>query len=180
MLEAAREARDAGIPFNRMITILWGQFGVTDVQASTSRFLKALKSYIVGAGYQTRYAWTIERGKRLGLHVHILIHMPPELSRAASYCQRGWLVAAGARFGKGLIRSKAIGGRLDTYRLSAIAQERFAVEHERTVAYVLKCCSFEMKNQMRSPFGCQEGLVTGRRSGRSWQSRITGPRRLPT
>ncbi len=165
--EAAAEACDGGIPFNRMITILWGHFGVEDIQAATRCFLKSVKDYLRRSGYETAYVWAMEPGRRMGLHVHILIHVPPEMGREIGYRQRGWLKTAGVKFGKNLIRSKVIGGRAGLYRGSPEAQTQFATEHDRALAYILKHCSFEARNTLRFPCPCRSGWVPGRRFGRS-------------
>lgn len=156
-----------GTPLNRLVTILWERAGITDAEAATASFVKSLTDHLRRQGFEGPYLWSMENGPRQGVHVHILHHLPPELGRTVGYRHRGWLASLGARYGNKVINSKVITGRLSAFRGSAYARARFFKEQQSTVAYLLKCCSFEMRNHMRSSHSVRSSFVVGRRLGMS-------------
>ena len=165
LVEAAAFASTIGMPFNRMITISWDRAGVSDTAWATGRYLKCLREFLLSRGARTAFIWTLERGKRLGLHVHILIHVPPELARDASYRQRKWLCSVGTRWCKGVIKSRPIGSRLTDY----LKPQNGSYDQNREIAlaYVLKNCDLEMMRALGSHFSARSGFVAGRRYGTS-------------
>jgi hypothetical protein len=133
---AVSHALEIGLPLNRFVTINWEAAGIEDCTRATGRFLKQAGDWLRRLGRSLAYVWVQERGARIGQHVHILLHVPADLARRFSGLQRGWLKACGARFHKGLIKSRCVGR---SYRAAGISMQGAYCENlERVVGYLLK------------------------------------------
>ncbi len=169
-IDACRHASLIGLPLNRFCTIDWESGGMAAGGAATGSFLKLLRDYLRTLGSDTACIWALENGPRLGIHVHILVHVPAPLSRKVSHRQRGWLTSAGARFKKGLIRSRPVGHGLWQYLAGAadVAGSR-SFEHNLQLAleYVLKDGDEAARAMFPNRFQSKTGLIQGKRCGTS-------------
>ena len=164
-LAAAKHAIATDRPLNRFITIDWERAGVIDVQTATRKFLKRATDFASARKSTIAYIWTIESTPVVGLHTHILMYLDQSLAAKFGHRQRAWLIAAGARYEKGLIKTRPIGGSIRAYLAKERAREAFLLNHNRVVAYILKCCSFEIARAIKSPFNPRSSPVNGPRLG---------------
>jgi hypothetical protein len=164
-LAAAEHAVATNRPLNRFITIDWERAGVTDVQAATREFLKRASDFASAGNSSIAYIWTIESTPVVGLHTHILMHLDQSLAAKFGHRQRAWLVASGARYEKGLIKTKAVGGSLRAYLAEGKGHDAFLLNHKRVVAYILKSCSFEAARKIGSFYNPRSSPATGPRLG---------------
>lgn len=112
MAAALEFSSTLGLEPNRTIDIHFNQ-GDLDLdqhrpQAALGKFLKLAREWIACRGGATAYIWVLENRRhsgspfnpdeqdmRMGIHVHLLLHVPPALTRRFSQLQRGWLTKAG-------------------------------------------------------------------------------------
>lgn len=162
IVEAVTHAVQTGVPFNRWVTIHWDAARVADDLKAKERFLKLAGDWVRSQGGATAYVWVRENGPDKGRHVHILMHLPPDLADPFNRCQRGWLQACGASWRKGVILSRPIGLSL-CHALSGGAD--YERNLTKTLGYALKGAS----QQAREALGIIEcepgGLVVGKRCG---------------
>jgi hypothetical protein len=109
LFAAARHAAEIGLPLNRFVTINWEAAGVGDGVKATGRFLKHAGDWLRRHGRRLAYVWVQERGRRVGQHVHILLHVPPPCARRFGQLQARWLRASGATLRKGIVKTKPVG-----------------------------------------------------------------------
>lgn len=136
IIEAAQFAVQAGLPFNRHLVIHWERAGILDVQAAvaTGRFLTLVRDWIRKRGGCTAWEWVRENGGNKGSHVHILLHVPAGLALGAMGLR--WLKrVTGARYRKGVIRTRRIGG---TARTAVVAPAAYRTNLAVVVCYILK------------------------------------------
>lgn len=162
LLEAKERALRIGLPFNRFTTVHWDAAGVGDDLKATGRLLKLIGDWLRSRGRQAAFAWVREDGPRKGAHVHILLHLPPDLVDAFNRRQRGWLAACGARWRGGVLKTRSIGR---TYRQALGGGQDYLSNLAETVDYVLKGAD----HRTRERFGirrCEDGgVVVGKRCG---------------
>lgn len=164
LLDAADWALEIGLPLNRFVTINWETAGVADCTKATGRFLKHAGDWLRRRGHRIAYLWVQESGARVGQHVHMLIHVPPDLARRFSQLQRRWLKASGASFCKDLIRSRPVG---HSYRAAmSSAWPAYYVNLERVLRYMLKQSWLGDASSGGPRKACQS-LVRGKRCGTS-------------
>ena len=108
LIEATGFAVRSGLPFNRMVTIHWEAGRVEDDLKATARFLKLAGDWVRRQGGVLAFLWVRENGPGKGRHVHILMHLPPDLARAFNRCQRRWLRACGAIWRAGVLLSRPV------------------------------------------------------------------------
>lgn len=137
ILGAVEHARRIELPLNRFVTINWEAAGVSS-SAATGAFLKRASDWLRSLGYSTAFVWTQERGDKIGQHAHILMHVPPHLARRFAGRQRGWLKQGGARFHKGLIKSRPIGRSLSAAMIPGYAQGAYEQNLSVVTCYILK------------------------------------------
>lgn len=159
---ATARALQIGLPFNRFTTVHWDAAGVGDDLKATGRLLKLIGDWLRSRGRQAAFAWVREDGPRKGAHVHILLHLPPDLVDAFNRRQRGWLAACGARWRGGVLKTRSIGR---TYRQALGGGQDYLSNLAETVDYVLKGAD----HRTRERFGirrCEDGgVVVGKRCG---------------
>lgn len=164
LLKAKERALQIGLPFNRFITVHWDAAGVADDLKATGRLLKLIGDWLRSRGRQAAFAWVREDGPGKGAHVHILLHLPPDLIDAFNRRQRGWLTACEARWRGGVLKTRSIGR---TYRQALAGGQDYLANLAETVDYVLKGAD----HRARERFGirrCEDGgAVVGKRCGTS-------------
>ena len=168
--KGALHAIRIGLPLNRFITIDWELAGVSDSQKALAAFLKLLRDWLERAGHSTAYLWVQECGEVIGIHSHILVHVPPALIKRLGQLQRGWLKRIGVVSRKGVVRSKPIGYTSDApLAADDVTQASYRQNLEVLIDYVLKAADRKARNTLglgrnRLP---KYSLVTGKRAGTS-------------
>ncbi|MDR6853614.1 hypothetical protein J2Y54_003134 [Sphingomonas sp. BE123] len=81
LVEAMQHAERIGHPFNRFLTITWERSGIDprDNARAAGRFIKMASDWMRARGCRLRWAWVQESSNRFGAHVHMLLHVSPDL-----------------------------------------------------------------------------------------------------
>lgn len=162
LIEANARALQSGLPFNRFTTVHWESAGVQDDLKATRRLLKSITDWVRTQGRQTGFVWVRENGHGKGAHVHILLHLPPDLVVAFNARQRGWLKACGAKWRRGALKTRSMGR---TYQQALGGGPGYLANLAETVDYVLKGAD----HRTRERFGIRRsepgGTVVGKRCG---------------
>lgn len=160
--DAVERTFHSGLPFNRFTTVHWEAAGVADDLKATARLLKLITDWLRSRGRSAAFLWVRENGHRKGRHVHILLHLPPDLLRDFNRRQRKWLAACGARWRRGVLKSEPIGR---SYEQALCGGPDYGANLDRVVDYVLKGAD----RQTRERFGIERsengGAVVGKRCG---------------
>jgi hypothetical protein len=136
LFRAARHAAAIGLPLNRFVTINWEAAGVGEGVIATGCFLKHAGDWLRRHGHRLAYVWVQERGRRVGQHVHILLHVPPVRARRFGQLQPRWLRASGATLRKGIVKTRLVGrGYADALRNEKSGYLR---NLDRVLRYVMK------------------------------------------
>ena len=165
LIAASRHAAKIGLPLNRFVTINWEAAGVGDGVRATGRFLKQAQDWLRRLGHRLAYVWVQERGRRVGQHVHILLHVPPACARRFGQLQRRWLRTCGATFGKGVVKTRPV-GRGYAAALSK-GESGYLRDLDRVLRYVLKQSSVRRAGSGSHPWGTSGSLVLGKRCSTS-------------
>lgn len=162
VLDAAQRALRVALPFNRFTTVHWEAAGVADDLRATRRLLKLMSDWLRTRGRRAAFVWVRENGHGKGAHVHILLHLPPDLIEPFNRRQRGWLAACGARWRGGVLKTRSIGR---SYRQALGGGPDYQANLGSVVDYVLKGAN----RQARERFGIERnedgGTVMGKRCG---------------
>lgn len=192
LIQAVEQAYHAGLPFNRYITVAFGQCGLApelSVEA-TSDWITLARDWARSQSKKLAWAWVQETGPVFGAHFHALLHVPPDLDY--DFRGRPWRWATKVLEQRGL---PYIARTVQTQRVRAFFVRNFArptddapvgVSHAACesycahidgiiakVAYMLKCApphlAEELGLEARSPkqWG-QRCPVYGKRLG-TWQ-----------
>jgi hypothetical protein len=166
IMKAALHAIVIGLPLNRFITINWALAGIDDAPAAQAAFLKLLRDWLGSLEQATAYVWVQERGTAMGIHSHILIHIPPSLIRRLGQLQRGWLKRIGATTKKGTICSKPI-GLTSHVALSSDPETHAAYRQnlDEVVAYILKGADTKARRTHGITRASQCSHIFGKRAG---------------
>lgn len=166
-MDAAAFALCIGLGFNRFLTIHWAAAGVSDDLAATARWLKLATDWIRSHGGQVALVWIRETGPGKGAHVHILMHLPPDLAEGFNRRQRGWMTACGAAWKAGVRLSRPIGRNLNHYAMGEIDGRSYDANLAEVLDYVLKGATDTARERLgieRQEFG---GVISGKRCGAS-------------
>lgn len=81
LIAALQRAEEIGTPFNRFITITWERSGIDprDNASATGRFIKMASDWMRARECRLRWAWVQESSDGFRAHVHMLLHVPPDL-----------------------------------------------------------------------------------------------------
>lgn len=92
-IAAAQLSMAMGLPYNRWITIAWEKGGIDarDAVQATGQFVKLAREWVQSQEGQMPWQWTQERGRKLGAHVHMLLHVPPELDPLFGTLPKRWV-----------------------------------------------------------------------------------------
>ncbi len=170
LIDAAYQAEALGQPFNRFITLLWECGGIDgrDNVKVTGQFIKLASDWARRHGYKLKWAWVQEWGSFNGAHVHILLHVPPNLDPIFRPMPLRWT--------KRLLPAEYISGVIECQKLG-FANNAPAREADimGKIHYMLKCApvAFEGKLGMVGRGYTDWGkscMVTGKRLAR-WQER---------
>jgi hypothetical protein len=170
LIDAAGQAEALGQPFNRFISLLWERGGIDgrDNAKATGQFIKLASDWARRHGYRLKWAWVQEWGGFNRAHVHILLHVPPNLDPIFRPMPLRWT--------KQLLPAVYISGVLECQKLgfANYAPARHA-DVMGKVHYMLKCApaALEAKLGMTGRGYAQWGkscAVSGKRLAR-WQDR---------
>lgn len=102
LIHAIAHTQDIGYPFNRFVTIDWELASVIDPWKAQGKFLKYIRDWTKGHGQELSYVWIMERGSIIGLHSHMLLHIPLPLISRFIRLQHRWLKKSGVPRVKGV------------------------------------------------------------------------------
>jgi hypothetical protein len=109
LIASAVEAHAADTPYNRFITLAWEHCGLSPREnvKATGHFIKQARDW--AWPYRLPWCWVQETGDRYGAHVHMLIHVPPELIPLFRGKPRRWMkTCLGGRYVIGGIDTKVV------------------------------------------------------------------------
>lgn len=154
---------------NRFLTIAWQLAGVPEdrITQATSKFLKLASDSLRCRKARFAYVYVHERGARLGLHVHLLLHVNSAHAKWFAKRQRGWIRQCGGTSRKGVIKTVAVGGN---YRLpygDEMSRQRYDKNLANVLDYLLKDATPTAKRRFGIQNNGVQGRVTGRRAGLS-------------
>lgn len=177
LIDASLDALAIQQPFNRFITIAWGNCVLDrkhSVQA-TGEWITLAREYLRERGYSMPWAWVQEWGQRIGAHCHILLHVPPEMTALFRGQPEKWarkvVMRRGLKYVRGTMQTQKIwlSARLETDALT------YRAALWGKVHYMLKCSPAELEPELglvgwgHKPWG-QSCTVYGKRLAR-WQSK---------
>jgi hypothetical protein len=165
IIAAAEFAPVIGLPLNRFTTIHWQKADVSDGLAATGRFLKLARDWLRLQGGGFAFVWVREGGPAKGEHVHILLHVPPDLAAGFRRRVRGWLKACGASWRRGVIYSRPVGRSLRHAMGGEVYAEPYSDHLAVAVAYVVKGTSRDAAEALNLARLAEGGEVRGKRSG---------------
>jgi hypothetical protein len=167
LIEAAGFALSAGLGLNRFTTIHWAKAGVADDLAATGRWLKLSHDWIRSHGGQSAHIWVRETGLVKGAHVHILMHLPPDLAAGFNRRQQGWIKACGGRRKRNVLYSRPIGRNYRHYSSRWIDGRCYDTNLAETLDYVLKGADEAARVALGIKRSEPGGDVIGKRCGTS-------------
>ena len=175
LVEAARWAIAAGVPFNRHLTAHWAMGGITDraASAATSRLIKLVGDWVRNRGGRFAHAWVREMGRRKGTHVHILLHIPKGIR--LDHMTRRWVKSIIGETKKGTIKTRTIGG---TAKAAFSGSDWYEDNLAAVVAYLLKGVSVEAGEALGLDLSAAGGQIIGKRISISQNLRPAGRGRL--
>lgn len=171
LIEAAYIAWHIGQPFNRFITILWEQGGIDprDNATVTGQFIKLAKDWARRHGYKMCWAWVQEHGAVNGVHIHILLHVPPELARQFAPMPLRWV----KRLLPGAYRTKVLQSqRIGSAGMPKNASCQYEMLLMTKVHYMLKAAPKEVAQELQLQRHGKSSTVFGKRLAiwQGWES----------
>lgn len=180
LYESVAFANYSGTPMNTFTTIAWSTVGVSadnKVQDARAEFLDRFRHWCDDHDLPFYHVWVLERGKRLGLHIHVLAHIPPAYRTAYG----SWALSAVRTISKQEpLRGKMVDGKPPLSTLHIGNRPMDIADQWRAFRYMVKGAGpdevqkFLGRNyhsMLVSEFAdlrCSyQGEVTGARSGRS-------------
>lgn len=92
LFSACKTAYEMGHSLNRFITIHYDDYADEKrPQTFIKSILEKSRKWLLKRGLPVAYLYVIENGKRKGIHVHLLIHIPPHYQREYKTAMRKWL-----------------------------------------------------------------------------------------
>ena len=167
IIAATKHACHIGLPFNRFITISWEKGHVPDHTPATSKFLAQACAAMRTKGCRTAYVWSQEWGPVVGQHVHILIHVPPDLATWFAKLQRGWLKRCGVERGRNVIKTKRIGHSYAAAFSTGPLATVYQLNLWNLVNYILKDAEPKALGLLEQPATLGGSPVHGKRSATS-------------
>ena len=163
LIRAFNNSEKLGLPFNRHWTVHYEKAGVAEENATQfiGRLLKLVREYAGRHQKPFSCIWVREGGVKHGGHVHILMHLPPELSLRGRI--RKWIRLAGGTSKRKVSKIASVGGRLN----SSAATTHHKQNAQAVVGYLLKCASEAAGLKLGlSRFGVR-ATIAGKRCGYS-------------
>jgi len=106
---AAAYAASRRVPLNRFLTLAWNLGEVGDAPTATGRFLKLYTDAFRKAGFTSAWAYVHEVGPVVGVHTHLLLHVPNDRREWFNRLVGRWLKLCGAKKSKGVRHSRPVG-----------------------------------------------------------------------
>jgi len=174
VVEAAYAALDVGRPLNRWITIAWGLGGLYGYSGTraTGEFLKIYRDWMRSRGARICWVYSHETGDYLGIHVHLLLHVPRRLDGQFGNLPLRWV--------KRLLPNRYVAGVVNTQKLyggeagDAYFEAAYIRQLNYKLHYMLKAGSkrteaaLKLQNWGHKEWG-QDSRVEGKRCG-CWQN----------
>jgi hypothetical protein len=165
LTEAASFALAIGLGLNRFVTIHWQTAGVSDDLAATGHWLKLAGDWIRSRGGQLAYLWVRENGANKGAHVHILMHLPPQLVDGFNRRQQGWVKSCGGKRKRNVLYSRPIGLNYHHYSSRWIDGRCYDANLAETLDYVLKGANEKARIALDIKRAVPGGSIKGKRCG---------------
>jgi hypothetical protein len=167
LLAAADFAQRIGLAFNRHWTVHYEQAGIPDREgaAFVQRLLTLVRKWVQRAGGELAAVWARENGDSKGGHVHILLHIPSNLTLRNRTSR--WIKAAGGTSARRASKVRTIGGSLRNVEPTS---ERYRVNAGNVLAYLLKAADEQTAAEFALPRCGEAGPVIGKRAG--WTQNI--------
>lgn len=163
LLAAADYAERIGLPFNRHWIVHYEKAGIADPKAARfiGRLLKLARDYARNHKARLAAIWVREGGPEKGGHVHILLHLPADLTLRGH--TRRWVRLAGGTCRDGVSRVRAIAGRVSAAESGG---EHYAANVGKVRQYLLKGAT----DDVRAALGLErlpgeQGEIVGKRCG---------------
>jgi len=175
---AALAAFATGTALNRFVTIHWGLAGISDARGAwaTGRFIKLASDWCRTRGAPFLWLWVRENGASQGGHVHMLLYVPPDHSRAFAAMQRGWLRrVTGRPYRRGVIKTRPIGGSL---RAAETVPEHYRTNLANVAEYMLKGAMLDAAEVIGLGRRESSEVVIGKRAG--WCQKLVSKSRSVT
>lgn len=137
-----------GLVPNRFMTINLEAAGIAKPVAAIGRLMKLMRDAARSRGHTLSYIWVREVGEIVGEHVHILVHVPPELKVWFARRKPGWLKRIGAGRGRGISKTRVIHGATASAGVTVSSPELFHVNLQNVTAYALKHCSTDVQRHL--------------------------------
>lgn len=171
LVEAARWAMTAGVPFNRHLTIHWTMSGIPDGQAAaaTGRLIKLIRDWVKKRGGDFAHGWVRELGERKGSHAHLLLHIPKDLK--LGHMTRRWVRSKAGASPCRAILTRSIGG---TTKAAFSGSNWYESNLAAVVAYLLKGVNPEAGEALGLDEFAKGGRVIGKRVSISQNLRPAG------
>lgn len=167
LIDAVNRAEAAGLPFNRYITILWERAGTHSTLNAriTGAFIKRAADWLRPYGYRLAWAWVQENSVRNGAHVHMLLHVPPELDPLFRVMPLRWVkLALPGSYKRGTIETQRIAGA----NALPVSTVFYRANRDRKVGYMLKGCTATVGASLGLSRRGEASFITGKRLG-VWQ-----------
>lgn len=162
LIAAARFAEAISLPFNRHWIVHSERAGVSPVDGQTfvGRLLRLAGNYVKRRGGKFAAIYSRENGDGKGEHVHILMHIPANLTLLNKTAS--WVRKAGGRYKAGVSKVRTIGGSLK--RLDPTC-EHYQTNADMVLAYLLKGANDEAAASLELRRRAEFGSVIGKRCG---------------
>ena len=169
---AASFAIHLEMPLNRFVTLAWEHGSVEDPATATQRFLKLVRDALRKHGQETAWVWVHECGPMAGMHVHLLLHVPPTYLKWFNRRCAGWMKRCGAARRAGVRHSRHVGISSDL--ISGTPEgETYMLNLQRALEYMVKDACLEARKAFSLTRQGDHGVVVGKRCG---VSQNTGPK----
>jgi hypothetical protein len=154
-------------PLNRHTTIHFEAAQIADPVRAIGQYLKLAGDWLRTQGAVFAYIWVREAGEKKGEHVHILMHVRPDLVSAFARRERGWRTRIGAARALGAFHSSAV-GRSYRHAVTGIQYgERYSDHLGEVIGYLVKGAERRAVDALGLTRVEPGGELWGKRSGMS-------------
>lgn len=161
LLDAAEVAFSTDRVFQRHWTVHYGLAGIepSDGARFIGKLIDLVKKQARREGGEASAIWVRERASGKGEHVHILLHLPSEMSLRNR--TRRWIVTAGGTYRAGVSKVTLIGGRT----AKKLRGARAHANAENVLRYILKAGKQAAGEQLGLSRSGEGGVIVGKRCG---------------
>jgi len=172
IINAVGYAEQIDAPLTAHFTVTWFAKPGENIRGYQIKLFERYKKWARYHGFKAAYVWSLENGSSLGLHTHILLHVPKayrhELRRRMF---KRWVIKACGRW-----KDKMVRGRRIPRHLEPVPNERrmtTLADLERRTLYLVKDVKPDSDLAATLPFerlrkrGDRYGHVDGKRCGTS-------------